>query len=424
MCTSRSLTSQTSIPPPSVVVIGTHRDLVSEEELAKIEEDLQQICKAASFNSLTGKNIIEPFNGNQLIIPINNYSQTNDSISVRRVIERVVKRDYSIQVPVPWLALELHLRDLPDSTVTYPRCEEIARGYNISGEELPQCLMFLHHRTGTIRYYPDVDELKDTIIIKPSIIFCAVTELIISTFTIKNVRRGVIKLFTRYGLFTRSSIEHIHKLEISLEAFLALLKHLYILGPSHNSQLGDYFFPCALVHAPESVDTSTSVDPLLLVFGCGCVPKGFFSALLVFLCQNEWDIEHLSRDQPCLYRNEASFFVEEHKVNVRLKAKSICLEISVKDDNPPPEVFYKIQQILTRGILQICSCLRYDKEFSEVQFGFYCKHKNCWSGRHCAVYRKKMSKVMCVATKRTYDIESERKLWFEEFGSKTPSSGM
>ena len=115
-----------------------------------------------------------------------------------------------------------------------------------------------------------------------------------------------------YGLITKSYIEDVfsgHKLEISFEAFLALLKHLYILGHSHDTKHGDYFFPCALVHAPESDDTSSSVDQLLLLFGCGFVPKGFFSSLFAFLCQRKWEIERSSKYKPCIYRNEASFLL-------------------------------------------------------------------------------------------------------------------
>ena len=420
MRVSRGLTQLASIPPPSVIVIGTHRDLLGSGDFDKIENELQQICKAASFKSLTGKSIIEPFNDKQHIIPINNYNaKGNDSYSVRKVIERIVKRDYNIEIPVPWLAFELHLRDLPKSAVTYTECKEISRGYNIPDDELPQCLMFLHHRTGTIRYYPDVEELKDSIIIKPSIIFRAVTELITSTFILKNVRDDEKEIYKKYGLFTRSSVEHIfskHKFEISFEAFLALLKHLCILGPSHSSKHGDYFFPCALVHAPESNDTSTYVDPLLLVFGCGFVPKGFFSSLLAFLCQNEWEIERLSEDEPCLYRNEASFFVEELDVNVRLKATTKCLEVSIKDDElPPPDVLNKIVQILNKGSLEICSCLNYDEELSKPQLGFYCNYRTC-RDKHFAIVHKKI-KLKCEVTRRPYDMSSERKLWFQDCSS-------
>ena len=59
MFISRSLTQQTSIPPPSVIVIGTHRDLVSDEEFSMIDKKLWQVFEATSFASLQ-KNIIVP----------------------------------------------------------------------------------------------------------------------------------------------------------------------------------------------------------------------------------------------------------------------------------------------------------------------------------------------------------------------------
>ena len=413
---------KTTIPLPSVIGIGTHRDLIRDVELLKkIDMELQQICASKLLAKQTIN--IEYWNKrkDQLIIPVDNYcEEANDIIAVRKVVERIVTRDCTIEVPVPWLALELHLRSLPASTVTYTKCQEIAREFNIPDEELPQCLLFLHHRTGTVRYYSHVDELNNTIIIKPSFLFNAVTELITSTFNSDITVRGLERdRFQNLGLFKTSTVEgifnnHGSKLEISFQAFLALLEHLYILGPSHDDRFGDYFFPCALVHAPEPNDVTASVDPLLLVFGCGFVPKGFFSSLLAFLCQKKWKIEYASGNKPCLYRNEASFFVEEYQnVNVRLKTTNKCLEVFIKDDNPPTEVFCKIRQTLSEGSLDICSRLKYDEEVSKPQFGFYCKHKKCRADQHIAVVLVCSSKIECEDTNRPYDMDSKRKVWFE-----------
>ena len=283
---------QHKIPPPSVIAIGTHRDLISQAEFLKLDKKLKEVCGTALPLLTETESInIEQFNQNQLIIPINNYSEVNDSVSVRKIVEEVVRRDCKIDVPVAWLMLQLHLRDLPNSAVSYATCAEIAKECNISEDELPQCLKFLHYRTGTVRYY-DFDELKDIVIIKPSIVFHAVTELIIHTFTLKKVQRIERDRFQKLGLFKASTLEYIfnnHNLqsEIPLKAFLALLEHLYILGPSHDDALGDYFLPCALVHAPEPDSSVNSLDPLCLVFGCRFVPKGFYSSLLAFLCQKK-----------------------------------------------------------------------------------------------------------------------------------------
>ena len=416
-----SISCGISIPPPCVILVGTHWDLISDEELKSIEEELQKVCKR--FESLTQMSIFEFNDDNHIIIPIDNYSNTDKNIkTVRTVVERIVKRDYSIPVPVPWLALQLHLRDLPEPTINYEACQEIARGYNIqSDEEFQQCLIFLHHRTGTIRYYPDVKELKKTIIIKPSIIFNAVTELITSTFTLEHVRHNPKNNFNNYGIFKTSSVKsvfdnHNPKLDIPFQAFLALLQHLYIISPSYNITLGDYFLPCALVHAPESDAVSTSVDPLLLIFDCGFVPKGIFSSLLAFLSQKKWNIEHLPDGKPCLYRNEASFIEEECGVNVMLKVKSDCLQVFIKDVKPSPDAsLYKIRQILEIGILEICRRLNYNKEFS--QFGFYCNNQLCKvRGKHFAKvldHEDCIPKIKCDVTQRLYVMESEREIWFK-----------
>ena len=422
---SRGFTQKTGICPPSLIAIGTHWDLIKkDEELLKIiDKNLKHICDTETISSLTDCINIEYYDREKelFIIPIDNFSKDNDSISVRRVVEKVVKRDCRIEIPVPWLALQLHLRDLSGFTVTYTKCLEIAREYNIPDNDLSDCLRFLHHRTGTIRYYSDVDELKDTIIIKPSIIFLIVTQLITSTFTSENVRRGEIDRFQKLGLFKTSTVEdvferHDLKLEISFKAFLALLEHLYILGPSHNESFGDYFFPCALVHAPESTETNTHKDPLLLIFGCGFIPKGFFSSLLAFLCQSGWAIAKKS-NKPCLYRNEASFFVSIgiHNVDLKLVAlNASCLEIHLQEsESLPTDVFYKIREIFRAKIYNICEKLRYDKTVSKPHFGFYCSgNSNCSSDdQHCAVVIG--DKLQCRSSGKFSNLDSRRRCWFK-----------
>ena len=420
---SRGFTQETRLPPPSVITIGTHKDLMSElDSIDEIGENLKQVFETVL---QTNESInLEYHNDNELIIPIDNYSQPNDSNSVRRVVERVVKRDCYVEIPVPWLALELFLRSLPCSVVKYTECQAIAAEYNISDEELSQCLNFLHHRTGTIRYYSDVDELKEIIITKPSILFCAVSKLITSTFTIENVQNAERNRFQKLGLFKTSTVEcifnkHSSKLEITLEAFLALLQYLYILGPSHDNSLGDYFLPCALVHAPESDDisTSTCVDPLLLVFGCGFVPKGFFSSLLAYLCQKGWKIACKSRQKPCLFRNESSFYVDiqpNPSVKLKLRASTECLEISIQQtEKPPRKFFHEVHKIISEGISNICISLRYDESVSKPQFGFYCNDQSCSSNdiKHFAVVEE--MKVRCAISNKSTMLEAERNIWFE-----------
>ena len=318
------LGSISSVPPLSILAIGTHRDLVSQAEVADINKKLRDLVEQTS---LYRDGCIEysTHDDKQLVITVDNYNyEVNHIASVRKVLERIVtqkrggKSPYRIEFPVPWLALELFLRNLPESTVSYEKCVEVAKKCNISEKDLPNCLWFLHHKTGTVRYYGSIKELKNIVIIQPSVIFEAVTEIIANTFTSENFANPQIRDFKMLGLFKRGTLQsyfklHQDKLQISCDAFLALLYHLNILGPVHDPDY-DYFLPCALVHAPDP-PSEINLDPLLVVFKGGFVPKGVFSALLAYLLREmKWRIQHCNRS-PLLYRNQASFYAESDDEN-------------------------------------------------------------------------------------------------------------
>ena len=417
------LGSKSSVPPFSILAIGTHRDLVSEAEVADINKKLRDLVEQTS---LYRDGCIEysTHDDEQLVITVDNYNyEVNDIASVKKVVEMIVtrKRDgespYRIEFPVPWLALELFLRNLPESTVTYEKCVEVAKKCNISEEHLPDCLWFLHHKTGTIRYYGSIKELKNTIIIQPSVIFEAVTEIIANTFTSENFANPQIRDFKTLGLFKRGTLQsyfklHQDKLQISCDAFLALLYHLNILGPVHNPEY-DYFLPCALVHAPDP-PSEINLDPLLVVFKGGFVPKGVFSALLAYLLREmKWRIQHCNRS-PLLYRNQASFYADSDDENctVTLKAKAECFEVRV-EGNQACGAMDSQCQILEKAISNVCENLRYDQSFCEQSFGFYCNLPECADVvNHIAVVDCKTRKIECPYTKKRYSMNRERELWF------------
>ena len=208
--------SKCSVPPLSVIVVATHKDLVKEAEVIEIDKELRELVEQTL---LYRDGCIEysPDEKDQLIIPVDNYNEKNDSTTVRKIVQNIIRKEkdgespYKIEFPVNWLALELSLRNLKKSTVTYEECIQIAKECNISEKNLPDCLWFLHHKTGTIRYYHRIEELKNTIIIQPSVIFEAVSELITNTFTRENVDRPEIKAFESLGLFKKVTLEKIFR---------------------------------------------------------------------------------------------------------------------------------------------------------------------------------------------------------------------
>ena len=168
------------VSPLSIVVVGTHKNLVSERRVSEIDKELKEAVEATSLHE---SGAFEYFSEKQLIITVDNYHDNDDSASFRNVVERIIKKDgspYRIEFPIPWFTLDLALRDLP-SILTYKECIKIAKKFDISEEDLPSCLWFLHHRTGSIRYYGSVSELKHIVIVRPTVIFRAISELVTVT---------------------------------------------------------------------------------------------------------------------------------------------------------------------------------------------------------------------------------------------------
>ena len=415
---------KTRVPPLSVLAVATHKDLLkNEEEVRRIDEELRGAVKQ-TFLYKSGCIEYCPDEDEQLIIPVDNYNEENDSNAVKKAVQIIIRRKqgkespYKIEFPAPWLALELSLRHHPQSIITYEECIEIAKQCNVSRKDLPKCLWFLHHKTGTIRYYHSIKVLENYIIVKPDVIFKAVSKLITNTFTHEKALNPEVMDFKRLGLFKRDTLEQIFKnqseLQINCDVFLALLEHLNILGPSHDPELGDYFLPCALVHADTSSAEIPS-DPLLVVFKGGFVPKGIFSALIVYLLREmKWRIQRC-KGRPCLYRNQVSFYTNGN-VSVTLKATPNCFEVRVTGKQPrgTMDSWYNIRKVLENGICNVCQSLRYDQSFCAQKFGFYCNLTECEGDvSHIAeVVDGKYGKIECFRSGERYDMNKERKDWF------------
>ena len=405
----------------SVSVVGTHKDLVKDEEVQKLDEILQRSVKNTL---LYDDDVIEYHSEDQLLIPVNNYSEDNDAILVRNVIKRVIKKgNYSVQLRTTWLALQLCLQHLNKSLVSYEECQEIAKKCNICSKELPDCLFFLHNKIGTIRYYTEVEELRDIVIVNPGIIFKAINELITSTFNIENVSKCELDKFKHYGLLKESTVAKIlDGKEMSSSKFLALLKHLCILGPTHDKSYGDYFLPCALVHIPEDKEFSPTSLPILISFEGGFVPKGIFSSMLAFLCQNKWRIQHKCQI-PQLYRNQASFYIGSSDYIVTIKATAHVLEIYVANSLDETHFCQNIRDTLQKGLQSVCSVLKYNKSFA---FGFYCEleHESKSEQKHVALIETHNSlTATCKNSNQKFAIEKfphAMKRWF--FDESEPSS--
>ena len=295
---------------PKVLLIGTHRDQIpSEQQLMEIDQQLQDIIKkTAAFK----ENMIVFCSESQMVFAVDNTSDDDADIQqVRDAVERlaVSTDDYRIQTPYTWMIFAATLRHLPERVLSIEKCLEVGKECGIdTKDELNNALWFLHHNVGIIRHFQDHRELQNVVIKEPQYIFDKVTELIIKTFTFRNVGPHLHDEFIKKGIFPTDMV---HKLStdsdtLTGDKFAILLEHHHIIAPiEEDGKVVKYFAPAALAHAglPPNIESKYIIPPLLVVFESGYCPNGMFGALVVNLLKKgkfELKENRIYRDQICL----------------------------------------------------------------------------------------------------------------------------
>ena len=301
---------------PKILLLGTHRDeLQSEEQLQEIDQELQGVIeKTSAFK----EDMIVFCSESQMIFALDNTSDDDADVQqVRDAVEQlaVTTNDYRIQTPCTWMLFAVTLRHLPERVLSIEKCLEVGKECGIdTKDELNNALWFLHHNVGIIRHFQEHRELQNVVIKEPQYIFDKVTELIVNTFTFRNVGAHLQREFIRKGIFPASTVQMLSTDSDTLtgDKFALLLEHHHIIAPiEEDGKVVKYFAPCALAHAelpPDATESKQIIPPLLVIFESGYCPKGVFGALVVNLLKKgkgsefKWKLkeDRIYRDQICL----------------------------------------------------------------------------------------------------------------------------
>ena len=357
--------------PVNVLVIGTHKDKVSDDDIKKIKSSFQKSIGTPGFKSV--------FEDGNFLIDVNNNDPKDGELVRKRVENIITQGKFKVEIPISWLGLQFYLRNREKPTISYSKCMKIAEKFCITKEELPKCLEYLHYKAGTIRYYEN-ESLEQIVITKPGVLLNAVSKLIEKTFPTNEV--GVNTAVC--GFFKESIIEEEIATPLGLpkEYLIAFFKHLNIIAPAnHIDKDLDYFLPCALVHAepvPESEDEERIYEPLLVTFGEGFIPLGFFSGLLVSLCIEKWMIiKQPDTEKYKLFRNQAFFSAyvpDSDNSNFICIVKKFCGHIEfriieIESRNQLCKACCYIKELLDKNISDVCYKLQYEGKW---KFGVYC----------------------------------------------------
>ena len=414
-----------------VVLVGTHKDIASPEQIEAIQKELKQALEETDYHR---QNMIVYASRDEPVVTVNNLDpEGKDICKVRAIIEKIAEDPaFQVSVPFPMLVLSLILRGLSDPVLSYQQCRSIADECGIkTPQELNAALWFLHTKLGVVRYFPHIRELREIVIRDPQIIFDRITDLISSTFTFEMAGQYREQQFQQTGIFTLNEIERLTATVDKLftpARLIKLLEYLHIIAPirDERGRVVEFFLPCVLTHAlssPSTVPTDQTTPSLLVTFRCGYCPKGMFSALVVHLLSNKTRRSSWQLKKDGMARGQVTFHAGDECNTVTVTTHITHLEVSVQPTRLAGRKYGKnlhticstIRESIDEGIVSVCKTLRYscDAAFS---FGFLCYHSSCGTSKsHAAIRDEKKPLVSkCSKIGSVEGLSPYHCLWFGE----------
>ena len=428
-------------------IVGTHKDLVSEQQIDEFDRTLQDCIRPTTFF----KNDIVQFSSEmRMVLPMDNMRGGKDEIlEVQRILEDALKRHFEkLVIPASWFVLSLILRDRKERTASLESVLQLAGELGIPQREAMIALWFLHHYAGVLMHFPNLPELKDTVICNNQIVYDSATNLIINTFKFSSVGKEASEWFRKTGQFSLSYIEEatgsVSGDYLPLKKLVALLKHINSLASfvqsastpiTSTTQASKvmYFMPCVLENTTHEemakwwdvTSSQPSPAPLFIRYRCGFAPIGVFPAITANLASNgflkfKWDGIKKNRVQFRIGKDYDTVTLVYHP---KYYAVHITRRLSAK--TPTHEVCAAVRKLMQSTLKTVVSGMNYDFS-ADYQLGFECP---LHPGREhlCVVDSEETSPhVMCclenVDDLDPVDMQSQQLVWFGEVSQVLPLS--
>ena len=411
-------------------LIGTHRDLVEQERVATINEHLRAKLKCS--RELFGTNLVQSHSKDHVVFAVDNINDKDEIEHLQRSLNRVIEeRFHEVTVPTSWYAFSLKLRKRKAPILSKNVCIKIAKECGIPEKAFMSALWYLHHRVGLLMHFPEVEGLRDIVIIQLQVVFDRITSLITSQFTFEEIgHAAVVSDFSDSGTFTEETLGKLSTRKgdpltptriVSLLQCLHIVAQLKIRGMMRKVEKR-YFMPCAL--KPFVLGTASSAHvvsdlcppPLLVRFECGYTPVGVFCCLVVYLLEitdgPKWSLVDQRH-----YRNKIKFNVGPHRDKVTLIAYPTYIEVRVEREHLIPEPLGQLcSTILTTldsAMETVTKSLHYSCH-SQHFFGSYCPSCPSSYPPHPAVKLNTDSCVLqCVLSAHTC-VMPDNSLWYNK----------
>jgi len=427
--TTIASTFQTNCLPvrPQVFFVGTHQELISEEEVSKIDYELQQLIKPILFDK---KGLVQFASENRLILEFNSTLGMGSAITrIRSHVKHLSTReDFNCSVPRSWLMLDLILRQSRAQApiLSFNECFEVAKECGIgTHNDLEEALLFLSERIGSVKHQ-SLGDSESIVLTDLQYIFDKITNLFHYSLPpdALAVNRGIVPLD---GLQKYALTEKLHS-----TTFLRLLESLHLAHSIavEDDSLPKYFIPCclswtSLENASEMHSKESHNLPLMIHFDYGFIPRGFFGGLVACMVGNsvqsslDWKLKDEQAFQNCIkfcvksMLETSTVTLVTHLSDIEVK---IIKSFSKSHNLPDKSLFTEVHRCLEKCCEAVLQSLNL-RNTTKYSFGFSCPGIGMKDETrpHAAViefHQGQVDKLVCVHTGKIWDAPQECKLWF------------
>ena len=419
-----------SHPEPSLLVLGTFFDKVSECVGESLEEKNARLWSTLSQFRGVRRNYCEA--KKEIIFPVNTTARSESEMKIAERIHTIVSQSYiEAEIPARWFLFKLELEDLQKITksmvVNKRECFRIGLTLEMDRKDIEASLLFYHDLT-IFLYFPAV--LPDVVFLHPQPLFNKLSEIISISFAdaVTYLEEMNIVVPTNAhlqlkaeGIFTRELLNCLpdgFSPDFTADDFLKLMEDIFIIAPLPEK--GKFFLPCVLPTTSnlENIRSTFTrfTDSLVLTWDMKPVPQGIFPALAVNL------VKRRKSPKFDLYRPTTSDEPSEELLQYRNAIQLLCLNLGgavlLVDAiywievcySGPPENCFTIKDAIFEAIGNVVKKFQYKAILSLPQEHFYCSVCQ-FSTNHLCHPDEDMKIVTCCKSYRlTKDIDRARQL--------------
>ena len=380
---------------PRMYCIGTHGDCLTEEKKSEVKSELKEHLKGKAYS-----NLVED------IAIVDNTSSGKGGAEdpslglLRKAVIDFTKNKLILKTPLSWVLFRQVLQVLSKeyNVISLDKACTVGDASKISEEDVPHVLTF-YHSLGVLLFYPQLDGLKDKIIINPKYFVNALGKVLPLSFNDGGRYSGEWKLFHEFGILVQPLYVEVWKefKDLKPEFFIEVLVHfrlaIEVKTNKYPPPSKQYFMPFVLSSASNddvtSMTSSTAsfqAAPLHITFSSGYVPPGFFTRFVAVVANSRKIELYLDKG---VYRNCVTFRYQdpvshsiEHIVVTdcnnaiqvivnRLVPGSItftmiCQDILVLIENATQEVLYMLEKCGAQAINEKSTKYKVKHEFHYV----------------------------------------------------------